>query len=68
MAQQKEDKKAPVNQFMIYDVCIEETQQTHAFEQMDRHTAIQNATSIFGSCFSGRMLNRIYGIMGGIYE
>lgn len=57
MAKQKEDKKAPVNQFMIYDVCIEETQQTHAFEQMDRHTAIQNATSIFGSCFSGRMLN-----------
>ena len=57
MAQQKEDKKAPVNQFMIYDVCIEETQQTHAFEKMPRHMAIQNAASIFGSCFDGRSLN-----------
>ena len=40
MTKQKLDKKAPVNQFMIYDVTITETEQMHAFEKLDRETAI----------------------------
>ena len=57
MAKQKQDKKAPVNQFMIYDVSIQECQQMHAFEQMDRALALKNAAELFGECFSGRKLN-----------
>ncbi len=57
MTKQKLDKKAPVNQFMIYDVTITETEQMHAFEKLDRETAIKNAAEIFGGCFNGRKLN-----------
>lgn len=57
MAQQKLDKKAPVNQFMIYDIIIKEAEQTHAFETLDRETAKKNAATIFGGCFSGKKLN-----------
>lgn len=57
MAKQKLDKKAPVNQFMIYDVTITESEQMHAFEKLDRATAVKNAAKIFGDCFGGRKLN-----------
>lgn len=56
MAKQKQDKKAPVNHFMIYDVSIVETPQMHAFEKLDRATAVKNAAKLFGGCFSGKKL------------
>lgn len=57
MAKQKLDKKAQVNQFMIYDVKIEESIQVQAFEKLDRNTAINNASKIFGNLFKGNRLN-----------
>lgn len=57
MAKQKQDKKAPINQFAIYEIVIKEAQQTLAFPSMSPQTAIENACDIFESFFRGCKLN-----------
>jgi len=57
MAKQKIDRKAPINQFAIYDIVITEAQQTLAFPSISAQTAINNACDIFESFFKGCKLN-----------
>ena len=57
MAKQKQDKKAAINQFAIYDVDIYAARQGLVDPIMSQEMALKKANELFGSCFEGKKLN-----------
>ena len=58
MAKQKQDKNATINQFVIYQIRLTETQNPKMFlKETDGSAVIDHAQEHFGSLFKGRKLS-----------